>query len=224
MYERFSDRARKTMQLANQASQKWNHEWVGVEHILLGLLKMENSMALSILESLGIDKAAVEVEVNALLKMGPEMVTMGKLPSTPRAKKAIEFAIDFAKTWDDKHVGTEHLLIGLARDPEGIAGQVLNKFGATVETIRNALLGMTAKKPEAAGPTVASFQIGVAIPFWNKEAQKSAVETARDVVKAMIARKLRANDLTDKELACYNKAIELLFKQMDNAIESLLTT
>ena len=88
MYERFTDRARKVMQLANQEAQRFNHEYIGTEHILLGLVKEGSGVAANVLKNLDVDLRKIRLEVEKLVQSGPEMVTMGKLPQTPRAKKS----------------------------------------------------------------------------------------------------------------------------------------
>ena len=88
MYERFTDRARKVMQLANQEAQRFNHEYIGTEHILLGLVKEGSGVAANVLKNLEVDLRKIRLEVEKLVQSGPEMVTVGKLPQTPRAKKA----------------------------------------------------------------------------------------------------------------------------------------
>ncbi|MFI4873554.1 MAG: Clp protease N-terminal domain-containing protein, partial [Phycisphaerales bacterium JB061] len=92
MFERFTDRARKVMALANQEAQRFNHEYIGTEHILLGLVKEGSGVGANVLKALSVDLRKVRLEVEKLVKQGPEMVTMGKLPQTPRAKKVIEYA------------------------------------------------------------------------------------------------------------------------------------
>ena len=121
MYERFTDRARKVMQLANQEAQRFNHEYIGTEHILLGLVKEGSGVAANVLKNLDIDLRKVRLEVEKLVKSGPDMVTMGKLPQTPRAKKVIEYAIEEARNLNHNYVGTEHLLLGLLREQDGWA-------------------------------------------------------------------------------------------------------
>src|SRR6185369_15631316 len=111
MYERFTDRARKVMQLANQEAQRFNHEYVGTEHILLGLVKEGSGVAARVLMRLGVDLRGVRLEVEAVVQSGPDMVTMGKLPRTPRAKRVIEYSIEEARNLDHNYVGTEHLLL-----------------------------------------------------------------------------------------------------------------
>src|SRR5688572_6249760 len=105
MYERFTDRARKVMQFANQEAQKLNHEYVGTEHILLGLEREGGGVAAAVLSELGNDPKVIRVEVEKLLNPGPDMVTMGKLPQTPRAKKVIEYTLEEARDMQHNYVG-----------------------------------------------------------------------------------------------------------------------
>ena len=97
MYERFTDRARKVMQLANQEAQRFNHEYVGTEHVLLGLIKEGSGVAATVLRNMDVDLRKIRNEIEKIVQAGPEMVTMGKLPQTPRAKKVIEYAIEAAR-------------------------------------------------------------------------------------------------------------------------------
>src|ERR1700733_10119929 len=120
MYERFTDRARKVMQLANQEAQRFNHEYIGTEHLLLGLIKEGSGVAANVLHNLDIDLRKIRLEIEKIVQSGPDMVTMGKLPQTPRAKKAIEYAVQEAMGLDHNYVGTEHILLGLLREEEGV--------------------------------------------------------------------------------------------------------
>src|SRR6266852_2676056 len=123
MYERFTDRARKVMQLANQEAQRFNHEYIGTEHILLGLVKEGSGVAANVLKNLDIDLRKIRLEVEKIVQSGPDMVTMGKLPRTPRVKKVIEYSMEEARNLNHNYVGTEHVLLGLLRDEEGVAAQ-----------------------------------------------------------------------------------------------------
>ena len=142
MYERFTDRARKVMQLANQEAQRFNHEYIGTEHILLGLIKEGSGVAAGALKNLGIDLRKIRLEVENVVKTGPDMVTMGKLPQTPRAKKVIEYSMEEARNLNHNYVGTEHLLLGLLREHEGVASQVLMNLGLKLEEVREEVLGI----------------------------------------------------------------------------------
>src|SRR5881392_1157474 len=142
MYERFTDRARKVMQLANQEAQRFNHEYIGTEHILLGLVKEGTGVAANVLKNLDIDLRKIRLEVEKIVQAGPDMVTMGKLPQTPRAKKVIEYSIEEARNLNHNYVGTEHLLLGLLREQEGVAAQVLMNLGLKLEDVREEVLNL----------------------------------------------------------------------------------
>ncbi len=142
MFERFTDRARKVMALANQEAQRFNHEYIGTEHILLGLVKEGSGVGANVLKNMDVDLRKVRLEVEKLVKAGPEMVTMGKLPQTPRAKKVIEYAIEEARSLNHNYVGTEHLLLGLLREHDGVAAQVLRNLGLKLEEVREEVLNL----------------------------------------------------------------------------------
>ncbi len=149
MYERLTDRARKVMALANQEAQRFNHEYIGTEHILLGLVKEGSGVGANVLKNLGIDLRKVRLEVEKLVKSGPEMVTMGKLPQTPRAKKVVEYAIEEARNLNHNYVGTEHLLLGLLREQDGVAAQVLLNLGLKLDDVREEVLNLLGAGGEA---------------------------------------------------------------------------
>jgi len=142
MYERFTDRARKVMQLANQEAQRFNHEYIGTEHVLLGLVKEGSGVAANVLKNLDVDLRRIRNEVEKIVQSGPDMVTMGKLPQTPRAKKVIEYAMEEARNLNHNYVGTEHLLLGLLREQEGVAAQVLMNLGLKLEDVREEVLNL----------------------------------------------------------------------------------
>ena len=154
MFERFTDRARKVMALANQEAQRFNHEYIGTEHMLLGLVKEGSGVGATVLKRLGVDLPAVRVEVERLVGSRPSMITMGKLPQTPEAKRVIEEAIIEARGFDHDYVGTEHLLLGLLHDPETVAGRILRAMGLTADEVREevlSLLGVGHETAESSG-------------------------------------------------------------------------
>src|SRR4028119_1707354 len=152
MFERFTDRARKVMALANQEAQRLNHEYIGTEHILLGLVKAGSGVGANVLKNLDGDLRKVRLEVEKLVKSGPDMVTMGKLPQTPRAKKVIEYAIEEARNLNHNYVGTEHLLLGLLREHDGVAAQVLMNLNLKLEEVREEVLNLLGAGVEAEEP------------------------------------------------------------------------
>lgn len=139
MFERFTDRSRKMMVLANQEAQRLNNEYIGSEHMLLGLLKEGTGVGFHVLVHLGVDPIALRRKVESLLKCGDEVVSMGKLPQTPRAKKVIELAIKESRTLGDNYVGTEHILLGLILEHDSIAAMTLTQFGVQIDAARDAI-------------------------------------------------------------------------------------
>jgi serine/threonine-protein kinase len=153
MYERFSDRARKVMQLASQEAQRFNHPYIGTEHILLGLVKEGSGVAASVLKNLvDINLQKIRLEIEKIVRAGPDMVTMAKLPQTPRAKKVIEYAIEEARSFNHNEVDGIHLLLGLLREPDGAGGQVLRNLGLKLADAREEMLALLSSPASAPIP------------------------------------------------------------------------
>ncbi len=140
MFDRFTDRAKKVMNLARQEAQRLNHEYLGTEHILLGLIQEGSGVAANVLRNMQIDLARIRTEVEKLVKTGPSMVTMGQLPFTPRAKKVLELSMEEAGNLGHNYIGTEHLLLGLIKENEGIAAKVLTNLNVKLEDVREEVL------------------------------------------------------------------------------------
>src|SRR5262245_9626525 len=153
MYACFTDRARMVMQLANQEAQRFNHEYIGTEHILLGLIKEGAGVAANVLKNLDLDVCKIRLEVEKIIQSGPFRVTMDKLPRTPRAKNVIEYAIEEARNLNHNYVGTEHLLLGLLREQEGVAAQVLMNLGLKLEDVREEVLNLLGHNMESGEST-----------------------------------------------------------------------
>lgn len=156
LFERFTDRARKVMQLANQEGQRFNHPYIDSEHILLGLVKLGDSTAAELLADLNVDRRIIRLEVEKRVRSQPEMVPQGKLPQTPRAKKVIEYCMQEARDLNHKHVGTEHLLLGILRLQDGVAADVLSTLGLQHVKVREivALRSGAADQCQSAGKVV----------------------------------------------------------------------
>ena len=140
MFDRFTDRARKVMGLARQEAQRLNHEYIGTEHILLGLVQEGSGVAANVLKNLDIDLKKIRQEVEKIVKTGPSMVTMGQLPFTPRAKKVLELALEEASNLGHNYIGTEHILLGLIKEQDGKAAKVLQNLGVKLDTVREEVL------------------------------------------------------------------------------------
>jgi ATP-dependent Clp protease ATP-binding subunit ClpC len=140
MFDRFTDRARKVMQLARSEAMRFNHEYIGTEHILLGLIQEGSGVAANVLKNLGLDLAKIRHEVEKTVQAGQPSAVTGQLPFTPRAKKVLEFAVDEATALGHNYIGTEHLLLGLLRETGGKAAQVLLNLGVRLEEAREEVL------------------------------------------------------------------------------------
>jgi ATP-dependent Clp protease ATP-binding subunit ClpC len=128
------------MHFARQEAMKFNHEYIGTEHILLGLVQEGSGVAANVLKNMTVDLEKIRHEVEKIVKTGPSMVTMGQLPFTPRAKKVLELSMEEASQLSHNYIGTEHLLLGLIRENEGIAAQVLMNLGVKLEEVREEVL------------------------------------------------------------------------------------
>jgi ATP-dependent Clp protease ATP-binding subunit ClpA len=166
MYERFTDRARKVMQLANQEAQRFNHEYIGTEHILLGLVKEGSGVAANVLNDLDLRVRTVRLEIEKIVQAGPGNEIRSSffaLPQTPRTKRVLEFAVEESRNLGHDYIGTEHLLFGLLREPEGTGAQVLINLGLKLDDIRAAVRDRLGH-PEPEEPMAPS-------PNWVREAR-----------------------------------------------------
>src|ERR1700716_1686222 len=141
MFERFTERARQVVVLAQEEARTLKHKYIGTEHILLGLLREEEGLAARVLESLDITVERVRAQVVRIVGSGEE-VTSGQIPFTPRAKKVLELALREALSLGHNYIGTEHILLGLVRENEGVAARILLDFDADADKIRNEIIRM----------------------------------------------------------------------------------
>src|SRR5580698_4565006 len=141
MFERFTERARQVVVLAQEEARTLKHNYIGTEHILLGLLREEEGLAARVLESLDVTVERVRAQVVRIVGSGDE-VTEGQIPFTPRAKKVLELALRDALSLGDDHIDTEHILLGLVRENEGVGMRILLDFDADSEKIRNEVIRM----------------------------------------------------------------------------------
>ncbi len=154
MFDRFTERARKVIILAKEEAKRFNHDYIGTEHILLGLIKEGESVAAAVLQNLGLSLDTIRLEVEKLVQFGPSTIVSGDIPFTPKAKKVIELAMDEARRLGHNYIGTEHLLLGLIKEGEGVASHVLMNVGLDLNKVRAEvikLLGSTT--PGGGGPS-----------------------------------------------------------------------
>jgi ATP-dependent Clp protease ATP-binding subunit ClpC len=148
----FTDRVRKVLAMAREEAIRLQHDYVGTEHILLGLIREGEGVAAAVLTNLNVDLDAVHEGVEDSVRKGKATIALGELPYTSRAKKVLEYAMAEAREMNHSYVGTEHLLLGLLREEKGIAAQVLNSMGVTLETTRSETLKVLGSDVEAGEP------------------------------------------------------------------------
>jgi ATP-dependent Clp protease ATP-binding subunit ClpC len=214
MYERFTDRARKVMQLANQEAQRFNHEYIGTEHVLLGLVKEGSGVAANVLKRLDVDLRKIRLEVEKIVQSGPDMVTMGKLPQTPRAKKVIEYAMEEARNLNHNYVGTEHLLLGLLREQEGVAAQVLMNLGLKLEDVREEVLNLLGHGVEGGDPSERTSGAGASSSPKQGKSKTPALDSfGRDLTE--LARQGKLDPVIGRENEI-ERVIQILIRRQKN--------
>ena len=157
-FEKFSERARRVLSLAQEEAQRFNHNYIGTEHVLLGLVRETDGVAAKVLTNLGVELSKVRSAVEFIIGRG-ERSTPGEIGLTPRAKKVIELAVDEARRLNHHYIGTEHLLIGLMREGEGVAAGVLESLGVSLDKIRgetSRILTQTVQQTQGSGGSKSS--------------------------------------------------------------------
>src|SRR5919202_880703 len=138
-FDKFTERAKKVLVLAQEEAQRFNHNYIGTEHLLLGLVREGEGIAAKVLGNLGVELNKVRSAVEFIIGRGDRMV-IGDISLTPRAKKVIELAVEEARRLNHNYIGTEHLLLGLVREGEGIAAGVLESLGVSLEKVRTQVI------------------------------------------------------------------------------------
>ena len=185
MFERFTDRARRVVVLAQEEARMLNHNYIGTEHILLGLIHEGEGVAAKALESLGISLEAVRQQVEEIIGQG-QQAPSGHIPFTPRAKKVLELSLREALQLGHNYIGTEHILLGLIREGEGVAAQVLVKLGADLNRVRQQVIqllsGYQGKEPAAAGPAEGTPSTSLVLDQFGRNLTAAAREGKLDPV------------------------------------------
>ncbi len=194
MFERFTERARQVVVLAQEEARTLKHNYIGTEHILLGLLREEEGLAARVLESLDITVERVRAQVVRIVGSGEE-VTSGQIPFTPRAKKVLELALREALSLGHNYIGTEHILLGLVRENEGVAARILLDFDADSEKIRNEVIRMLSgpsgrRQGQGAGAPGAAAGAGSGGGAEGKKSSKLLDQFGRNLTKLAAEGKL----------------------------------
>jgi ATP-dependent Clp protease ATP-binding subunit ClpC len=185
MFERFTDRARRVVVLAQEEARMLNHNYIGTEHILLGLIHEGEGVAAKALESLGISLDAVREQVQEIIGQG-QQAPSGHIPFTPRAKKVLELSLREALQLGHNYIGTEHILLGLIREGEGVAAQVLVKLGADLNRVRQQVIqllsGYQGKEPASTGPAEGTPSGSLVLDQFGRNLTQAAREGKLDPV------------------------------------------
>jgi ATP-dependent Clp protease ATP-binding subunit ClpC len=168
MFERFTERARQVVVFAQDEARAFRHNYIGTEHLLLGLLREEEGLAARVLESLNVSLDEVRAQVARIVGEGEE-VTSGQIPFTPRGKKVLELALREAHALGHGYIGTEHILLGVARENQGVASRILLDFGVDAEMIREDLLG------KLGGPRRRHVHLPPRPPFSRRQRRASLI-------------------------------------------------
>jgi len=140
IFNRFTERAKKVIILAREEAARLNHDYIGTEHLLLGLIKVGGGVAAEVLEGLHLNLQKIRLEVEKMVQPGPTTLSIGEIPFTPRAKKVLDLAVEEARAMGHNYIGTEHILLGLVKEGEGVAAQVLENLGIDLEKLREKVL------------------------------------------------------------------------------------
>jgi ATP-dependent Clp protease ATP-binding subunit ClpC len=155
MFQRFTDRARRVVVLAQEEARLLDHNYIGTEHVLLGLIREGDGVAARALDSLGISLHAVRLGTEEIIGRG-QHAQEGHIPFTPRAKRVLELALLESRQLGHRYIGTEHILLGLIREGEGVAAQVLTRLGADLHLVREQVIQLLADHARRAAETIDS--------------------------------------------------------------------
>jgi ATP-dependent Clp protease ATP-binding subunit ClpC len=192
MFNRFTERARKVIILAKEEARRFNHDYIGTEHLLLGLIREGEGVAATVLQKLGISLENIRLEIEKLVQPGPTTQIIGDIPFTPRAKKTLELAAEEARSLGHNYIGTEHLLLGLIREGEGVASQVLLNLGLDLNTVRNEVMELLGSAlpgfgaPAAKSKTPALDAFGRDLTLLAKENKLDPVINRRNEIERVI--------------------------------------
>jgi ATP-dependent Clp protease ATP-binding subunit ClpA len=208
MFERFTDRARRVVVLAQEEARLLNHNYVGTEHLLLGLIHEGQGVAAMALESLGISLQAVRAEVEEIIGRG-QRTPSGHIPFTPRAKKVLELSLREAKQLGHNYIGTEHILLGLIREGEGVAAQVLVKLAADLSRAREQVIGLLSGDAGTEEAAARTRLVRLTVPDDLLEAQEQFAQVRREKEAAINAEDFdQAAALRDKEQQLLRMLVE----------------
>src|SRR3982750_335997 len=183
MSNRFTERAQRVILIAQEEAKRLNHDYVGTEHILLGLIALGEGVAAQVLANLGVDLRRVRSEIEKIVGTGDNVMLLGEIPFTPRAKKVLEYAVEEAQHMGHSYVGTEHLLLGMIREEEGVAARVLENLGLRLDVVREEVLNLLGEgqTPHSGQQGGAAGAGGASTPTRTKSKTPTLDEFGRDL-------------------------------------------
>ena len=205
MLNRFTERAQKVILLAQEEAKRLNHDYLGTEHILLGLVSLGEGVAATVLINLGVALKKVRKEVEKMVGTGDNVLLLGEVPFTPRAKKVLELAVEEARSMKHNYVGTEHLLLGLIREGEGIAARILENLGVSLEKVREEVISLLGE--------VGSSETSKEQPLHSKSKTPTLNEFSRDLT--MLAKEGKLDPVIDRETEI-ERVIQILSRRTKN--------
>ena len=218
MSNRFTERAQRVILIAQEEAKRLNHDYVGTEHILLGLIALGEGVAAQVLANLGVDLRRVRSEIEKIVGTGDNVMLLGEIPFTPRAKKVLEYAVEEAQHMGHSYVGTEHLLLGLIREEEGVAARVLENLGLRLDVVREEVLNLLGEGQQQGGKEAPSAGSGSGSPSRTKSKTPTLDEFGRDLTAMAREGKLdpvigRANEIErmirscapNQKQSCFNR-------------------
>jgi len=182
MFNRFTERARKVIILSKEEARRFNHDYIGTEHLLLGLIREGEGVAAAVLQKLGLNLENIRLEIEKLVQPGPTTQVLGDIPFTPRAKKVLELSAEEARSLGHNYVGTEHLLLGLIAEGEGVASQVLINLGLDLNKVRNEVMGLLGSVTPGFGSSQGAKTKTPAIDAFGRDLTALARENKLDPV------------------------------------------
>lgn len=175
MSNRFTERAQRVILIAQEEAKRLNHDYVGTEHLLLGLIALGEGVAAQVVANLGVDLRRVRAEIEKIVGTGDNVMLLGEIPFTPRAKKVLELAVEEAQNMGHNYVGTEHLLLGLIREEEGVAARVMENIGVRLDVVREEVISLLGEGQQ--GPSQGSGPAPSGPAAHHGSAQKSKSKT-----------------------------------------------
>ena len=194
MFNRFTERARKVILLAKEEAKRFNHDYIGTEHLLLGLIREGEGVAAAVLASMGLSADKIRIEVEKFVQPGPSTIISGDIPFTPRAKRVIELSMEEARSLGHNYIGTEHLLLGLIKEGEGVASQVLISMGLDLDKVRMEIMsllgssipGYTTQEKTKKGKTPALDSFGRDLTKLAKDNKLDPVIGRKDEIERVV--------------------------------------